>query len=201
MGVLKTKEGEAMDNQKFGTFISTLRKEKGWTQRDLAEHLNVTDKAVSKWERGLGFPDIKTIEPLADALNVSILEIMRSERIQEEQVSANSAAEALASVIDVVTYQRKIERRNIIISLITVSAIIMTIFLIDTMEWMGFLMICLPVIFVVTGILLLIISWKRHKQKLTYSTTLILGILAILFPVMLCVILFFAMVLGGPVPN
>ena len=201
MGVLKTKEGEAMDNQKFGTFISTLRKEKGWTQRDLAEYLNVTDKAVSKWERGLGFPDIKTIEPLSDALDVSILEIMRSERIQEEQVSANSAAEALVSVIDVVTYQRKIERRNILISLITVSAMIMTIFLIDTMEWMGFLMICLPVIFVVTGILLLIISWKRHKQKLTYSTTLILGILAILFPVMLCVILFFAMVLGGPVPN
>ena len=201
MGVLKTKEGEAMDNQKFGTFISTLRKEKGWTQRDLAEYLNVTDKAVSKWERGLGFPDIKTIEPLSDALDVSILEIMRSERIQEEQVSANSATEAIASVIDVVTYQRKIERRNILISLITVSAMIMTIFLIDTMEWMGFLLICLPVIFVVTGILLLIISWKRHKQKLTYSTTLILGILAILFPVMLCVILFFAMVLGGPVPN
>lgn len=201
MAVLKTKEGEAMDNQKFGMFITTLRKEKGWTQRDLAEHLNVTDKAVSKWERGLGFPDIKTIEPLADALNVSILEIMRSERIQEEQVSTNSATEALASVIDVVTYQRKIERRNIIISLIAVSSIIMTIFLIDTMEWMGFLMICLPVIFVVTGMLLLIISWKRYKQKLTYSTTLILGILAILFPVMLCVMLSFAMMLGGPVPN
>ena len=166
-----------MDNQKFGTFISTLRKEKGWTQRDLAEHLDVTDKAVSKWERGLGFPDIKTIEPLADALNVSILEIMRSERIQEEQVSTNSATEALASVIDVVTYQRKLERRNIIISLIAVSSIIMTIFLIDTMEWIGFLMICLPVIFVVTGMLLLIISWKRYKQKLSYSITLILGIL------------------------
>ena len=201
MAVLKTKEGEAMDNQKFGMFITTLRQEKGWTPRDLAEHLNVTDKAVSKWERGLGFPDIKTIEPLADALNVSILEIMRSERIQEEQVSTNSATEALASVIDVVTYQRKIERRNIIISLIAVSSLIMTIFLIDTMEWMGFLMICLPVIFVVTGMLLLIISWKRYKQKLTYSTTLILGILAILFPVMLCVMLSFAMMLGGPVPN
>ena len=201
MAVLKTKEGEAMDNQKFGMFITTLRKEKGWTQRDLAEHLNVTDKAVSKWERGLGFPDIKTIEPLADALNVSILEIMRSERIQEEQVSTNSATEALASVIDVVTYQRKIERRNIIISLIAGSSLIMTMFLIDTMEGMGVLMICLPVMFVVTGMLLLIISWKRYKQKLTYSTTLILGILAILFPVMLCVMLSFAMMLGGPVPN
>ena len=201
MGVLKTKEGEVMDNQKFGTFVAALRKEKGWTQRDLAEHLNVTDKAVSKWERGLGFPDIKTIEPLADALDVSILEIMRSERIQEEQVSVNSASEALVSVIDVVAYQRKIERRNIIISLITVPAIIMMIFLIDTMEWIGFVMICLPVVFLVTGILLLVISWKRHKHKLTYSTTLILGILAILFPIMLCVMLSFALVLGGPVPN
>lgn len=141
------------------------------------------------------------IEPLADALDVSILEIMCSERIQEEQVSTNSATEALSSVIDVVTYQRKIERRNIIISLITVSAIIMTIFLIDTMELMGFLMICLPTIFVVIGIMLLIISRKRHKQKLAYSTTFILGILAILFPIMLCVMLFFAMAIGAPVPN
>lgn len=42
-----------MDNQKFGQFISSLRKEKGWTQLELAEKLNVTDKAVSKWERGV----------------------------------------------------------------------------------------------------------------------------------------------------
>lgn len=42
-----------MDNQKFGQFILKLRKEKGWTQLELAEKLNVTDKAVSKWERGV----------------------------------------------------------------------------------------------------------------------------------------------------
>lgn len=41
-----------MDNQKFGAFLSSLRKEKGWTQLELAEKLHVTDKAVSKWERG-----------------------------------------------------------------------------------------------------------------------------------------------------
>lgn len=52
----------------------------------------MTDKAVSKWERGLGFPDIKTIEPLAEALDVSILEIMRSERLNESQVSADHAS-------------------------------------------------------------------------------------------------------------
>lgn len=187
-----------MDNKKFGEFITILRKEKGLTQRNLAEQLNVTDKAVSKWERGLGFPDIKMIEPLAEALDVSILEIMRSERINEEQVSKNSVTNDLSNIIDVVTYQRKIENRNIIISLCAVSSIIMTIFLIDTVEWIFFFMVCLPITLGITGILLL---FKRHRQKLSCTKTLILGILAILFPIMVFMLLCFAMVIGGPVPT
>lgn len=55
-----------MDNQKLGIFITELRKEKGLTQAQLAQKLNVTDKAVSKWERGVGFPDIKLLEPLLE---------------------------------------------------------------------------------------------------------------------------------------
>ncbi len=69
-----------MDNQKFGQFIASIRKEKGWTQMELAHKLNVTDKAVSKWERGIGFPDLKMIEPLAQVLDISIDEIMHAER-------------------------------------------------------------------------------------------------------------------------
>lgn len=61
-----------MDNQKLGIFITELRKEKGLTQAQLAQKLNVTDKAVSKWERGVGFPDIKLLEPLADVLDISL---------------------------------------------------------------------------------------------------------------------------------
>ena len=104
-----------MDNRKFGQFILKLRKEKGWTQLELAEKLNVTDKAVSKWERGVGFPDIKMIEPLAEVLDVSVFEIMRSERIPDQSVPMENAAEAINNVIDVVSFQRKIERRNILI--------------------------------------------------------------------------------------
>lgn len=68
-----------MDAKKFGTFISDRRKQQHMTQAELAGKLGVTDKAVSRWERGLGFPDINTMEPLADALRVSLLELMRSE--------------------------------------------------------------------------------------------------------------------------
>src|SRR5699024_6718258 len=101
--------------------ILQLRKEKGWTQLELAEKLNITDKAVSKWERGVGFPDIKMIEPLAEIFNVSVLEIMRSEKVSEQSIPTENASEAINNVIDVVSFQTKIERRNILITIITFS--------------------------------------------------------------------------------
>ena len=72
-----------MDAKKFGAFIADRRKQQHMTQAELAGQIGVTDKAVSRWERGLGFPDINTMEPLADALGISLLELMRSE-VQEE---------------------------------------------------------------------------------------------------------------------
>ena len=73
-----------MEAKEFGRFIAGMRKEKKMTQAELAEKIHVTDKAVSRWERGLGFPDIQTIEPLAQALGISVLELMRSERQEKE---------------------------------------------------------------------------------------------------------------------
>ena len=72
-----------MDAYKFGCFVAERRKELNMTQKDLAAKIQVTDKAVSRWERGLGFPDINSLEPLADALGVSMMELMKSERIIE----------------------------------------------------------------------------------------------------------------------
>lgn len=190
-----------MDNQKFGQFILTLRKEKGWTQLELAEKLHVTDKAVSKWERGVGFPDIKMLEPIAEVFDVSIIEIMRSERMSEQPIPIENAKEAISNVIDVVAYQRKIERRNILITIITFAVIIMLIFLIDLMEWIGFFMVCLPIIMLGVGIFLIGLSIHRARQKLTYTTTLLLGILALLYPLLIFLLLCFGFMLGGPVPN
>ena len=69
-----------MDVKKFGAFISDRRKQQHMTQAELAGKIGVTDKAVSRWERGLGFPDINTMEPLADALGISLLELMRGKK-------------------------------------------------------------------------------------------------------------------------
>ena len=70
-----------MNNQKIGTFIKILRKEKNYTQKELAKKLNITDRAISKWERGLGCPDISLLEELSKILDISILEILKGEKI------------------------------------------------------------------------------------------------------------------------
>ena len=65
-----------MAKQTMGEIISTLRKEKGMTQKDLADQMGVTDKAVSKWERNLSCPDISSVPQLADILGVGVEELM-----------------------------------------------------------------------------------------------------------------------------
>ena len=64
----------------IGETIANLRKEKGMTQSQLAEKMNVTDKAVSKWERDLSCPDINTISKLADVLGVSVEELLKAKK-------------------------------------------------------------------------------------------------------------------------
>ena len=65
-----------MDREMLGRFIAQRRKERNLTQRELAEALHVTDKAVSKWERGAGCPDISLLEPLAEALELSVDQLL-----------------------------------------------------------------------------------------------------------------------------
>lgn len=69
-----------MDIKKTGEFISELRKSKQLTQKELAAKLNITDKAVSKWERGLSYPDISFLPILADIFGVTTSELLSGER-------------------------------------------------------------------------------------------------------------------------
>ena len=67
-----------MANKSMGEIISTIRKEKGMTQKELADMLNITDKAVSKWERDIACPDTQTIPKLVEILGVSVEELMNA---------------------------------------------------------------------------------------------------------------------------
>lgn len=103
----RKKEVNYMDAKVFGKFIMERRKQLGMTQAELAEKINVTDKAVSRWERGLGFPDINTLEPLADALGIEVVELMRSEintERRETAVDRKNVVEIMKSTAEISEY-------------------------------------------------------------------------------------------------
>lgn len=190
-----------IDAKKFGTFIAAMRKENNMTQLDLAGKLHVTDKAVSRWERGLGFPDISTLEPLADALGVSVLEIMRSERI-EAGISPDTASGALADALELVKLQRRAERASMGKLAGGTAAVLLTVFLIDSMGWAGFAMAAFPVICLLAGAVLTAYGAWRRKNRLPCLQTWLLAAALLLIPVCMAALLFFAGALGaGPVPN
>lgn len=78
-----------MDKYITGAVIRKLRESKKITQEELAEKIHVSSKAVSKWETGQGFPDISLLEPLASALDISVIELLSGEDIQNRNRSSN----------------------------------------------------------------------------------------------------------------
>lgn len=103
-------EQELNQPKKMAGFISEMRKAKGITQKELAEQLGVTDKAVSKWERGVSCPDISLLIPLAKALNVSAGELLNGEK---DEIALEEKAEAMvgeALKYSQTSVSRKIQR-------------------------------------------------------------------------------------------
>ena len=121
-----------MEAKQFGQFIAGIRKEKKMTQAELAQQIHVKDKAVSRWERGLGFPDIQTLEPLAQALGITVLELMRSEKKETEEqdqqpeerrYTQGEVAEMLQNAGDISRQQKKQDRNANVIAGIVLAAI------------------------------------------------------------------------------
>ena len=88
-----------MKKQTLGMMILTLRREKGMTQLELAEKMGVTDKAVSKWERDLSFPDISSIPKLAEIFEVSVDELMQVKTETKESIGKNKVDEIVDTAL------------------------------------------------------------------------------------------------------
>lgn len=78
-----------MDPYLTGTVIKKIREKNGLTQAELAEKLNVSDKTVSKWETGKGYPDISLLEPIASVFGISVMELLSGNAISNMNVSSN----------------------------------------------------------------------------------------------------------------
>ena len=107
-----------MNAERTGEFIAKLRAELGLTQKELADRIGVTDKAVSKWETGRGFPDVGVLEILARELGVSVTELMNGERF----VSEKSAAQADSAVLETLRYVKQMSRKTIGVIAVIIGA-------------------------------------------------------------------------------
>ena len=88
-----------MKKQTLGMMISSLRKENKMTQLELADKMGVTDKAVSKWERDLSFPDINSIPKLAEIFNISVDELMQVKTETKENLNVNKIDEIIDTIL------------------------------------------------------------------------------------------------------
>lgn len=113
-----------MDPKKTGTIISEARKNMNMTQKELADKLYVSDKAVSKWERGLCFPDISVLIPLTEILNISLYDLLRGERMKKSEVE-----ETLKNTISYTNNELKRNKKKytIISSIIILGVVILSV--------------------------------------------------------------------------
>jgi len=110
-----------MDNIKFGAMIAVMRKENEMTQKELAEKLRVTDKAVSKWERGKGYPEITLLPLIADVLGITASELLNGERYNG---GSEPPAENEALVSDIIEFADKVSKFNTSGTMITLISMI-----------------------------------------------------------------------------
>lgn len=100
-----------MTKEQLGAFIADNRRDRGLTQRDLAEKLHITDKAVSKWERGLSYPDVTLLEPLAEVFGLGVEELVacrRAEERREEELPVKN-------ILEISRENRQSDRRRTVI--------------------------------------------------------------------------------------
>ena len=177
-----------MDKEKFGGFICYLRKEKGMTQKELGDKLHLTNKAISKWERGLSLPDICIIEEIAKNLDISVLELLNGEKNSESDISNEKANKIIEDTVKhsgetIKRLKRKVTILiGIIIGLLPVALTIFAVacfYLIkdektldDALLTLGFIIFAAIILFIEYGIPILGISLTKvlyNSKVLNYN--------------------------------
>lgn len=115
-----------MDQLKFALKIKEARKEKGWTQKELAERLKITDKAVSKWERALSMPDIELLGPLSKELDIPLVKLLDAEDVIREgaEDTTETLLRKLLPLMKEKVYQEVKKKKKFLYAVIAVFSIL-----------------------------------------------------------------------------
>jgi Predicted transcription factor, homolog of eukaryotic MBF1 len=155
-----------MNQEKIGLFIAKCRREKNMTQEDLAEKLGVSNKSISRWENGKTMMDISLFEPLCNELDISIIELLNGERINDKKKD-KLYTKAL------INYSNKVGSRNkqvILTILFIMSLMPMLLYQFGGMrgvQEISGLIILLSPITIVSIILFFLGIWFKFKNKIT----------------------------------
>lgn len=143
-----------MNQTKIGRFISSMRKEKGLTQRQLADELGISDKTVSKWETGKGLPEVALMLPLCEILNITVYELLCGEKLAEADYK-QKAEETIMNLIQ----EKEQSKKNIVLEIVTVFITLLaslTLIIIagylQMENWLRILLIVIGFIVIIGGI-------------------------------------------------
>ena len=162
-----------MTSKECGKFISELRKEKELTQKELAEKINVSDKAVSRWETGKGYPDVTSLVSLSEYFDVSVNELLAGKRLTVEDIK-ETADENLVSVFEQVQKNKKQQNLQVAIYTSVLIVVLLPVLIIIGKELFVSMTtqiqaenIISAVVSTVVGIVLLIVGFLIRKGNVS----------------------------------
>ena len=144
-----------MDQIKTGRFIAQERKAKNYTQRQLADRLGISDKTISKWERGNGFPDVSLLLPLCGELGITVNELLAGERVTKEDYKMKAEETMVNLVKEAQESKKKIVLAAVVVLIALLPALTLII-LSGTLQmesWLRALLICMGVVVIFAAVL------------------------------------------------
>lgn len=143
-----------MDQVKIGKFIQCLRKERSLTQRELAEELGISDKTVSKWERGNGLPELDLMLPLCERLDISVNELLSGEKLNEKEYHERAEQTIMDLLKEKAEAKKKIVLSAIVVGITLAGAIPLVVLAgaLTMPVWLRVLLIGIAIAIVAAGI-------------------------------------------------
>lgn len=165
-----------MNQENLGKFLVTLRKEKGLTQKEVAKRIGVTEQAISKWERGIGIPDVSLWNSIVEVYDISLVELLQCERLKKEEKEDKKAEGMLQETLKRTNSKINKMKSKEIILLVVLSLSIYVLSLFLKIKWVNALLF-LSASLMVIYFLGIIFRKRSYSIRFLVITFIILAII------------------------